>query len=767
MSLTQFAYRTLKSIGLTEGFPEYESLSGFGQPTGTLRCGIYSPDGRYFAYASSENVTIVDANTGSVDLVLPVPAVEIAFSPKGNFVTTWERPSKVEDGNAAKNLKVWRTDNGQQTVAFVQKNQSASSIQYTYDEKYCARAVTNEIAFYESANMSAVWEHLRVEGVTEFQLSPGENYHVVVFVPEKQGQPAKAAVYVVPDFSTPLMRKSFFKADKIQFNWNNAGTAVLFLTQTEVDKTGKNYYGETNLYLMNVKAGVDARVVLDKEGPISDFNWSPDSQEFSVVYGYMPSKTTIFNAKADPVHNLPLAPRNTVSYSPHGRLLLVAGFGNLQGQMDIYDRPNAMRKVASFEASNATVCRWSPDGKHILTATTSPRLRVDNGVKIWYALTGDLMYNEEMTELYDVTWRPQDVSKYPLSATLPPAPPAHASAIGHKSATPAKPAGAYRPPHARGSATPLHFKREDEGGAHHVAGSSLSFGNGHSDGLNGFGKPRKRDVPGATAAVASGAAPGGGVSLEGTGVGGDKGEGGLSKSALKNKKKREAAKKAKEAQAAEHTATSSDGQGEGHTNGQMLVPGGAPNKGARRDQSRTRSRSRGPLRQGGNGAGPSSNGNGHHREGSGSLGQTLREPHQRHRSPAPAGGHPQRQRSQRKKKEDGGNQVQGEQGGPQAAVASPPSPVQTNGAQQQPRLHLPVPAPPEVEITSPITPVTPGGGLGTPEEKKQRSLLKKLRAIEELKMRFSVGDKLEDTQVKKINTEDAVRKELQGLGWQG
>ncbi|KAK6544194.1 hypothetical protein TWF694_000900 [Orbilia ellipsospora] len=764
MSLTQFAYRTQKSIGITEGYPEYEALSGFGKPEHTPRCCTYSPDGRYFAYASPENVAIIDSNTGALLVSIPAPAVyELAFSPKGSFISTWERPSKLEDGNAAKNLKIWRTDTGEQTVAFVQKNQSASIIQYTFDEKYCARATTNKIAFYEPSNMTTVWESLDVEGVSEFKLSAGENYHVAVFVPENKGQPAKAAVYAVPNFSKPVMQKSFYKADKIQFNWNAAGTAVLFLTQTEVDKTGKNYYGETNLYMMNVKNGVDARVTLDKDGPISDFSWSPNSDEFGVVYGYMPAKTTIFDAKANPVTNLPLGPRNTIMFSPHGRLLLVAGFGNLQGQIDIYDRVNGMKKLATFEASNATVCYWSPDGKHILTATTSPRLRVDNGVKIWYALTGDLMYTEEMTELYDISWRPQDASKFPLGATLPPPPTPHTSAVGHKSATPAKPAGAYRPPHARGSATPLHFKREDEGGAAHVPGSSGLF-NGHSEGSNGF-KPRKREIPGATPASVPGAAPGGGVSLEGTGVG-DK-EGGLSKSALKNKKKREAAKKAKEAQAAEQATTNPEGvEGQSQTNGQTLAPGNTPNKGGRRDHSRTRSRSRGPPRQGGPGErndryerNDRNDRNGHHHR-EGSLGQALKEHQPRHRSPAPGGGNnPQRQRSQRKKKEDGGNQGQGEQSN--SGGASPTE----NGGPRHPQLRLPVPAPPEVEITSPMTPITPGGG--TPEEKKQRSLLKKLRAIEDLKMRFATGEKLEDTQIKKINTEEAVRKELQGLGWKG
>ncbi len=140
----------------------------------------------------------------------------------------------------------------------------------------------------------------------------------------------------------------------------------------------------------------------DKEGPIHDVTWSPNSKEFGVVYGYMPAKTTIFNAHAEVTHNFALGPRNTIMFSPHGRFVLVAGFGNLAGQMDVYDLEKDYQKVTTIEGSNASVCEWSPDGKHILTATISPRLRVDNGVRIWH-VGGGLMYNEDLTELYHVS----------------------------------------------------------------------------------------------------------------------------------------------------------------------------------------------------------------------------------------------------------------------------------------------------------------------------------------------------------------------------
>ena len=48
--------------------------------------------------------------------------------------------------------------------------------------------------------------------------------------------------------------------------------------------------------------------------------------------------------------------------------------------------------------------------------------------------------------------------------------------------------------------------------------------------------------------------------------------------------------------------------------------------------------------------------------------------------------------------------------------------------------------------------------------RKIRSLTQKLRAIEELEMRRADGEKLEDTQLKKIATKEAVKTELETLG---
>jgi translation initiation factor 2A len=507
----QFAYRTQKTIGVFDAAPVYEPLAGFIKPEGNLRCCAYSPCGRYLGWASPDAVTVVDASTGNETLRLPIVNVyELGFSPRGTFLITWERPAKDEAGDATKNLKVWRTVEEDVAVSdklplgqFVQKQQGGWNLQYTADEKYCARQVTNEVQFFESHNFSNVWNKLRVEGVANFALAPGsQNHAVAVFVPERKGQPAAVKVFNVPMFNSPISQKTFFKGDKVQLKWNKQGSSLLVLAQTDVDKSGKSYYGETTLYLLSTSGAFDARVSLDKEGPIHDVSWSPNSREFGVVYGYMPAKATIFNHRAVATHSFPLGPRNTITFSPTGRFVLVAGFGNLAGQIDIYDLEKDFRKVTTIESGNPSVCEWSPDSRYIMTATTSPRLRVDNGVKLWH-VSGPLMYNEDMVELYSVLWRPVAPEDIAGGDPLSPVPSAHASATTYLGTvkTPSKPAGAYRPPGARGLATPLHFKREDEGGAAHV----VSNGVRESPAPNGFGRAR-RAIPGAELAE-GGSAP--------------------------------------------------------------------------------------------------------------------------------------------------------------------------------------------------------------------------------------------------------------------
>lgn len=83
-----------------------------------------------------------------------------------------------------------------------------------------------------------------------------------------------------------------------------------------------------------------------------------------MVYGFMPAKATVYNLKCDPVFDFGTGPRNAVYYSPQGHILVLAGFGNLRGQMEVWD-VKKWKQVSKPQASDSTHFAWCPDGEHV------------------------------------------------------------------------------------------------------------------------------------------------------------------------------------------------------------------------------------------------------------------------------------------------------------------------------------------------------------------------------------------------------------------
>ncbi|KDR82120.1 hypothetical protein GALMADRAFT_135484 [Galerina marginata CBS 339.88] len=696
----QYAFRAQKSLGLVNGTPDYTPVAGFVAPDAPARTQNYSADGRLYAYALPTAVRIFQAEGAQLLQELPLPnVVELNFSPRGTYLSTWERPTKLEDGLQHKNLRVFSVSTGEELISFTQKSQEGWDLQYTISESHAIRLVSSEIQVFRSSDWSkGIVDKLKVEGSTSVSLSPGLNPSIAVFVAEKNGAPASIKIYSLSALnSPPTCQKTFFKADRAQIKWNTLGTQVLLLTQTEVDNSNKSYYGETGMYLLSAAGNFDCRVTLDKEGPIHDFAWSPNSKEFGVVYGYMPAKTMLFDQRVRTLHDFGSSPHNFISFNPQGRLIALAGFGNLAGKIEIIDR-RTLGKVCTIDAPNTSYCEWSPDGRFLLTATLSPRLRVDNGVKIWHC-SGPLLHAQLTDELYQTSWRPTPVENVPpFGQTIPPAPAPSESVLNLAAVqkpVPAKPAGAYRPPGARGLATPSIFKREDEGGPMMNSGLSGSatpprynrspvpgapgYGqqqNGGQHGANGYYQNQnagRRNVPGAPNSPSPGPDN--------------------QKANRKRKVKKE---------------------------GGASTPGGPGDDGAEARQSFD-----GPPPPGQQGQG---RGNGYHQ------GPRQDREHQHHDG------------------RGGGNRNNGKRTNGTGGVVTLPPPV--------------VVVPPVEEAEAPITP-----GLDSALDtvaKKARNLNKKvhsrlLKAIEELKEKAKRGERLEATQLRKMEGEVEIRKELAAL----
>ncbi|XP_047450565.1 eukaryotic translation initiation factor 2A [Mugil cephalus] len=443
------AVRGSDGTSLLCGPPQCEQHSAFHRDSRVSRCLTFSRDGKLFSWCNGHNISVVRTSDASVVSTFDLPKTTfLEFSPLNNILVTWQPYSKTQDcpqGDA--NLQLWDVESGRLIKALYQKKVDAWCPSWSEDEKISVRSVSNELHFYENNDFNSIANKLHMQKVSDFSLSPGgQPSKVAVYVPGSKGAPSFVRLYQYPVLGGPtaaLANKSFFKADRVSMQWNRRASAVLVTASTEVDKSGASYYGEQTLHYLSVN-GETAVVQLAKGGPIYDVAWSPSSTEFCVVYGFMPAKATVFNLKCDPVFDFGTGPRNSAYYSPQGHLLVLAGFGNLRGQMEVWD-VKKYKQVSKPQAPDATHFSWCPDGEHVVTATCSPRLRVSNGFKVWH-YSGAVLHQWEAgagSELWEVRWQPFPEGSFPERPIRYQAP---ANQLG---TTQAPPTQAYRPPALR------------------------------------------------------------------------------------------------------------------------------------------------------------------------------------------------------------------------------------------------------------------------------------------------------------------------------
>jgi translation initiation factor 2A len=198
-------------------------------------------------------------------------------------------------------------------------------------------------------------------------------------------------------------------------------------------------------------------VGLSKDGPIYSHEWSPSGKEFAVIYGYMPAKATLFNSKSDPIFEFGTGPRSLGLFNSQGNILMIGGFGNLRGKVEMWDVSNGKScdKLSEFDAPDTTDVKWSPDGQHIMTSSCAPRLRVGNGYKVWH-YSGSLIHEIALSaadELWEVDWQPSKSKTFKASKR---------AVEGIASSQPQASKQAYRPPGARGSASTFKLHDNDE-----------------------------------------------------------------------------------------------------------------------------------------------------------------------------------------------------------------------------------------------------------------------------------------------------------------
>jgi translation initiation factor 2A len=427
----------------------------FKEEAPAVRVMEFSEDGSLLAYVAENSVKVMNLQDGTTLFETAKPkTVEMTISTNNRYLATWET-FYTTPGNTQGNNNFEIVDMKSKTVvkSMIHKKQTGWKPIWSKDEKICGRCVNNEVQFYAGGEFHTAATKLYLQGVGGFSISPSKSapYMVAAFVAGKKGQPSFVRLFEYPNFGDgqALANKSFFKADKVDMIWNKKSTALLILVSSEVDTTGSSYYGEQSLHFMSTK-GESNLVHFDKRGPIYCVDWNPNSSQFCVVYGYMPAKATLFDMKCEVLFDFGTGPRNICTFNPHGNILCLAGFGNLNGYMEMWN-VDGRKMVAKPQATDTTHMEWCPDGQHIVTATCAPRLRVGNGFKIWH-YTGKVLYKYDVpkqTELWQAKWQTHPEGIFPVPKIV----------TGVQEAPKAQ---AYRPPSARGTAEKKLVIHEDE-----------------------------------------------------------------------------------------------------------------------------------------------------------------------------------------------------------------------------------------------------------------------------------------------------------------
>jgi len=404
--MTQFAVHSNTGILFREGPPSFNDSTKY---DGKIKSLTFSADGKRFAFISNGEIHVHDSETWErLGLLKHPKSQEVCFSPKGKYLAVYDSYTKTQDQNqVSPNLSVYDVQGKKLLKAFMQQSQTNWQPQWTADEHVMMRCVPSEAHFYTASDLSSMSTKKVLPKMRSASLSPSNNNHyVTVFMPPVQSNPAYVHLYKYPhvsDASKALAHKSFFKVDSMENFWNKQANAVLLLTAGEVDKTGNSYYGEHMLFYMNTK-GDSERITFNKAGNIHSVAWMPGGKEFFVVYGSMPSMATLFNLKCQAVAEFGTGPRNTVIVNPVGNIVMLGGFGNISARFEMWDVAKRS-KIGETECADTTHTSWSPCGQYLMTATCTPRLRVNNGYKVWH-YTAVLQNESQIEEMYSASYRP-------------------------------------------------------------------------------------------------------------------------------------------------------------------------------------------------------------------------------------------------------------------------------------------------------------------------------------------------------------------------
>eukprot|EP00917_Polyrhabdina_sp_WS-2016_P030605 GHVP01065310.1.p1 GENE.GHVP01065310.1~~GHVP01065310.1.p1 ORF type:complete len:543 (-),score=97.50 GHVP01065310.1:138-1766(-) len=408
--------------------------------------GLWNKEGNKIAYIAASKDTVVvtsfdDDLKECQELVFSKTGKifnKLMISPANTYLVCFSRYKAEED-----NVFVIRTSDAAEVCSFAMKGSTIESnfLQFAPNDSFLLRVIspstivthdlTSEKFDINNVQCSVDLANERITSICMANRMSGTNANVAVVTTNDKICELKifllgAKVVLDGGIAEPSFTESLPNGGEFIIKWNYISTALLIVIHNE-DTSGTSYFGTHVLVHLSIKqvAGEGkpkAKIVHEaQQGLIHDVQWAQDSNEFMACQGNIPPETISYDGVTGmPKLSFGAARRNLLRYHRFGSYFLVGGFGGLAGGLDIWDK-ETKRLIGAQNVRDTVVCEWSNEALLILCATTCPRLKVDNNIKI-LNYTGDLLHQKDFDSLFYVNWRPTSSKGRPkfLSSSLKP-----------------------------------------------------------------------------------------------------------------------------------------------------------------------------------------------------------------------------------------------------------------------------------------------------------------------------------------------------------
>lgn len=247
----------------------------------------------------------------------------------------------------------------------------------------------NELDFYsENSNKLTLRYHLEIPTlILDFQVRPS-----LVFISaedQREGKPT-VAVSIYRLLNTPNLehKRIFNNVQEAKLIISTDGTSALVNALRIVDTTGNSYYGLEKVFFYNNSKKVFDEVASFK-GSIHDVKHSVSQKHFAVISGSVPSFTVLYDSNNSAQFMLSNDFRNTLFFAPNDAFVAVAGFGSLNGEIEIWNY-QTKEYIGGCTSSFASFLKWGSDSAFFVTAIIIDKLKVDHRFSV-YSYNGILI----------------------------------------------------------------------------------------------------------------------------------------------------------------------------------------------------------------------------------------------------------------------------------------------------------------------------------------------------------------------------------------